>query len=60
MGSEEFAGLLDSRYVLMSCEGTAEAVIIGRLCELGALAVPTERIVDDPLFFTPYTRLRKR
>lgn len=50
---------LRGSYVLFSCEGTAEAVCIGRLVETGALVSPRHNIVDDPIFFTPYTRLRK-
>lgn len=59
MGSGGLSALLSSRYVLFSCEGTAEAVVVARLVESGALAFPKERVVDDPLFFTPFTRLRK-
>lgn len=50
---------LASRYVLFSCEGTAEGVVIERLASTGSLVVPTERIVKDPLTFKPFTRLRK-
>lgn len=55
-GIDEF---LDSRFVLFSCEGAAEGVVIQVLCESNALVIPNERIVPDPLMFTPYTRLRK-
>lgn len=48
-----------SRYVLFSCEGTAEGVVIERLAETGKLIVPDGRIVKDPITFKPYTRLRK-
>lgn len=51
--------LLDSRWVLFSLEGGAEQVVIDKLIEADALRVPRQRIVDDPITFTPYTRLRK-
>ena len=59
MGSRNVDELLTRRYVLFSCEGTAEQVIIEKLVGGGLLKTPREHVVDDPLFFTPYTRLRK-
>ena len=59
MDREELRGLLQSSYVLFSCEGTAEAVCIEKLVEAGSMVVPRHNIVDDPIYFTPYTRLRK-
>ncbi len=48
-----------SRYVLFSCEGTAEGVVIQRLVDAEKLIVPNDRIVKDPITFKPFTRLRK-
>ena len=48
-----------SRYVLFSCEGTSEGVVIERLAENGRLLVPNDRIVKDPRTFRPFTRARK-
>lgn len=59
MDREELRGHLQSSYVLFSCEGTAEAVCIENLVETGSMVVPRQNIVDDPIYFTPYTRLRK-
>ncbi len=59
MDRDELRRLLRSSYVLFSCEGTAEAVCIQKLVDAKALVVPRANIVDDPIFFTPYTRLRK-
>ena len=50
---------LCSRYVLFSCEGAAEGVVIERLFESGRLIVPEERVVIDPITYKPFTRLRK-
>ena len=50
---------LQSRFVLFSCEGTAEAVVIEKLFESGMLIVPDDRVVKDPKTFKPFTRLRK-
>lgn len=57
MGS--IADELRSHYVLFSCEGTDEGVIIERLFESGKLAVPEQRVVKDSITFKPFTRLRK-
>lgn len=59
MDKDELRRLLRSSYVLFSCEGTAEAVCIQKLVDAKALVVPRANTVDDPIFFTPYTRLRK-
>ena len=48
-----------SRYVLFSCEGTAEGVVINRLVDARKLIVPDDRIVKDPITVRPFTRLRK-
>lgn len=50
---------LSSRYVLFSCEGAAEGVVVERLFESGKLAIPEERVVLDPITYKPFTRLRK-
>lgn len=50
---------LSSHYVLFSCEGTAEGVVVERLYESGDLVIPVERVVKDPLTFRPFTRLRR-
>lgn len=48
-----------SRYVLFSCEGTAEGVVIKQLVDAKRLIVAENRIVKDPITFKPFTRLRK-
>ena len=59
MASNNIDALLKNRYVIFSCEGTAEEVVIGTLIQSDSLIVPAKHIVDDPILFTPYTRLRK-
>ncbi|MBR3315651.1 MAG: hypothetical protein IKG18_16115 [Atopobiaceae bacterium] len=59
MGRTSVDELLDSRWVLFSLEGGAEQVVMDKLIEADALRVPRQKIVDDPIYFTPYTRLRK-
>ncbi len=59
MDRDELRGRLSSSYVLLSCEGTAEAVCVEKLLESDSLVIPRRNVVDDPIFFTPYTRLRK-
>ena len=59
MDGSEITEMLTSRYVLFSCEGTAEAVIIGKLYDGGCLVVPAKRVVEDTTYYTPYTRVRK-
>jgi hypothetical protein len=59
MGRGGVRELLGSRFVLFSCEGAAEGVVMQRLYDEDVLAVPSERVVVDPMMFTPYTRLRK-
>lgn len=52
--------LLEHRFVLFSCEGTAEGVVIQRLFDEGLLAVDRNRVVFDSLYLDrPYTRMRK-
>lgn len=51
--------LLSRNYVLFSCEGGAETVVMDKLISAGRLCVPQHRIVKDPVSFTPYTRCRK-
>ncbi|MDM8271568.1 hypothetical protein [Thermophilibacter provencensis] len=51
---------LTHRYVLFSCEGAAEGVIIQRLYEDGLLVVDKDRVVFDAVYSDrPYTRTRK-
>lgn len=52
-------GLLESKYVLFACEGTAEGVIMQTLYDSGAMIVPRDYVVKDSLFYTPYTRAKK-
>ncbi len=54
----EFRRLLQTRSVLFSCEGTAEAVIIDRLVEGGRTIVPVPDVVRDN-DGRPYTTLRQ-
>lgn len=52
--------ILSSRFVLFSCEGTAEGVVIQELYDNDLLIVPRERVVKDALIVDrPYTRKRK-
>lgn len=55
---EEFRSLLQSRDVLFSCEGTAEAVIIECLVQGSRTLVPRSQIVEDR-DGKPFTTLRK-
>lgn len=57
--AEDIHELLRSHYVLFSCEGTCEAVIMERLITAGKLVVPTENIVPDPEYGTKVTRKRR-
>lgn len=59
MARRDLASMLETSYVLFSCEGTAEGVVIEKLVEANALVVPKEHVVEDSLYFKPYTRLRK-
>lgn len=56
---EQLRSELSSKYVLFSCEGTAEAVIVQKLLEDDALVVPHDNVVLDFDTQKPYTRLRK-
>lgn len=50
---------LENRFVLFSCEGTAEGVIIQTLYDNDLLVVPRERVVKDAVMVSrPYTRVR--
>lgn len=52
--------ILSSRFVLFSCEGTAEGVVVQVLYDNDLLIVPRERVVKDALIVDrPYTRKRK-
>lgn len=44
--------------MLISCEGTAERVIVSRLIESGRLLMPRDMLVEDPKTGEPYTTLR--
>lgn len=41
--------ILSSRFVLFSCEGTAEGVVVQVLYDNDLLIVPRERVVKDAL-----------
>lgn len=51
MGRGGVRELLGSRFVLFSCEGAAEGVVMQRLYDEDVLAVPSERVVVDPMMF---------
>ena len=52
--------MLERRYVLFSCEGAAEGVVIQKLFDEDLLAVRRERVVLDSVYVDrPYTRTRK-
>ena len=57
---DDVRSMLEHRYVLFSCEGAAEGVVIQRLFDEGLLAVRRERVVLDSVYVDrPYTRTRK-
>ena len=57
--NSEVETLLKNRFVLFSCEGTAEGVVIQVLYDNDLLVVPGERVVkDEVLVKRPYTRTR--
>ena len=59
MANEEI-GVLKRRYVLFSCEGTAEGMVIQTLYDNDLMVVPRSRVVMDAVWDDrPYTRLRK-
>lgn len=59
MANEEI-DLLKRRYVLFSCEGTAEGVVIQVLYDSDLMIVPRSRVVMDAVWDDrPYTRARK-
>ena len=54
------AECLTRRYVLFSCEGTAEGIVIQTLYNNGRLVVPRDLVVmDNCMVNRPYTRLRE-
>lgn len=57
--SEDIGRLLSSHYVLISCEGTCEEVLIDALISADKLIVPSNNLVTDPTRGTPYTGLRR-
>lgn len=59
MNKQGAHSMLESRYVLFSCEGGAESVLMQRLIEKDRLCIRRERVVDDPQTFLPVTRCRK-
>ena len=57
---ERAYGLLTQRFVLFSCEGTAEGVVIQSLYDNDLLLVSREHVVKDAVMTNrPYTRKRK-
>ena len=58
--NNEAVHVLENRFVLFSCEGTAEGVIVQTLYDNDLLIVPQERVVKDVVMVNrPYTRKRK-
>lgn len=58
--NSEAAHILENRFVLFSCEGTAEGVVVQTLYDNDFLVVPRERVVKDIVMANrPYTRKRK-
>lgn len=55
---EEAIRLLTTRYVLFSCEGVAEQVVITKLIEEDRIVVPDDKVVRDR-DGQPWTRLKK-
>lgn len=52
--------LLSERFVLFSCEGTAEGVVVQSLYDNDQLVVPQKHVVKDAVITNrPYTRKRK-
>ena len=45
-------------FVLFSCEGVAEALIVEMLIDAGELTIPTDHLISDPDYDTCYTRER--
>ncbi len=57
---ERVRKLLSNRFVLFSCEGTAEGVVVQTLYDNNALVVPNKHVVKDAVISNrPYTRKRK-
>lgn len=52
--------ILSSRFVLFSCEGTAEGVVVQVLYDNDLLIVPRERVVKDALIVDRLTRENAR
>ena len=58
--NNDAAHVLANRFVLFSCEGTAEGVVVQQLYDNDLLAVPRNRVVKDVVLVNrPYTRKRK-
>ena len=58
--SKDAIDALTNRFVLFSCGGAAEGVVIQTLFDNGRLAIPRDLVVRDNTYFNrPYTRLRK-
>lgn len=47
---DDVRSMLEHRYVLFSCEGAAEGVVIQRLFDEDLLAVRRERVVLDSVY----------
>lgn len=58
MDREELRWHLANRYVLISCEGSDERVIVRRLIDAGRLVVPRDHLIEDEWAGTPYTMTR--
>lgn len=57
---DETRRLLTDRFVLFSCEGTAEGTVIQRLYDADLLIVPRRHVVKDSVISNrPYTRKRR-
>ena len=59
MAVDRVRELLETRFVLFSCEGTAEGVIMQTLFDASATIVPHSHVVMDTIQYTPYTRTKK-
>lgn len=59
MDREDVRKELQGRYVLISCEGAAEAVIAKTLIENNRLIVPREQLIEDEKTGERFTELRK-
>lgn len=58
--NSDAAHILANRFVLFSCEGAAEGVVVQQLYDNDLLVVPRSRVVKDAVLVNrPYTRKRK-